>query len=60
MMKIENGFTDIRGAAVRLSCGTATIWRWFESGRLTKYRTATGRVRVRISELDGLLEPKKD
>lgn len=59
-MKIDDGFTDIRGAAAHAKCGTATIWRWFANGRLTKYRTATGRVRVKISELDEALRPEPE
>lgn len=51
---------SVQDAAETYKIGSASIWRWIASGRLTAHRRPAGRPRVFVDrrELRRLLEPK--
>jgi excisionase family DNA binding protein len=47
-------------AAARARVTDRTVDRWIRTGRLTRHRSATGRVWVDPAELARILEPRKE
>lgn len=56
---MSDEFIDIRQAARRGGVSTSTVKRWLDEGRLTRYYTATRRVRVLESEVRRVCTPQK-
>jgi excisionase family DNA binding protein len=57
-MRNKSEFLTVDEAAKRVGLSHWTIRRWLDSGRLTRYKSAS-RTLVGRSELLALLEPKK-
>lgn len=53
-------YLTVGEAAARAGVHDRTVRRWMDEGRLPKYKTATGRVRVSASELDEITVPQAD
>ena len=51
-------FVDVRTAGEVAGVHVETVRRWINEGRLTRYQTGTGRVRVAWSELTFICEPR--
>jgi len=54
---VKVAYLTVREAATRAKVHDRTVRRWMDEGRLIKYRTPTGRVRVDEVELEKLLVP---
>jgi excisionase family DNA binding protein len=44
--------------AERAKVARGTVYRWFDEGRLTKYKTPAGRVLAEAAEVDRLTTPR--
>lgn len=55
----DSGYVTVREAATLSGRTIPTIYRWLKEGRLTRYRTGTGRTLIKREELDALLVPER-
>ncbi|CAJ1505249.1 helix-turn-helix domain-containing protein [[Mycobacterium] burgundiense] len=44
-------------AAALLNAGQRSVWRWIADGQLPALRLPSGSVRIRVSDLEGLVAP---
>jgi excisionase family DNA binding protein len=47
----------VRAAAALLSAGERSVWRWIADGKLPAVRLPSGRVRIRVADLEEFLTP---
>ncbi len=57
---MATAYLTVGQAAARAGVHDRTVRRWMDEERLTKYKTATGRVRVSVVELDAITVPHSD
>jgi len=55
----ENEFLTVQEARKLAGCDRTTIYRWFSTGKLTRYEVGPAKLpRVKASELEALLTPR--
>lgn len=52
------GYLSVSQSAAYLSVSTRTLYRHISAGRVDAYRLPSGRVRIAVADLDGLLQPR--
>jgi len=50
---------SVAEAAARLKVNKSTVWRWIDSGRLPAYRIGERRVRLKKTDVEGLIMPAR-
>ena len=57
VLQMNDEYITVAEAALLVPVTEKTVRRWFNEGRLTRYRVGVRGVRVRRSELDKLITP---
>ncbi len=57
MITYDNEYYTVREAAAALRVSVPTVWRWVRSGQLAAYRVGKRSIRIRKSDLGGMVAP---
>jgi len=57
MITHDSEYYTVREAADALRVSVPTVWRWVRSGQLAAYRVGKRSIRIRKSDLGGMIEP---
>jgi len=57
MTENDSEYVTVREASVISGRTVPSIYRWMKLGKLTRYKTGTGRTLIKRAELDALLAP---
>ena len=55
----RDAYYSVAQTAKRLRVSPSTIWRWIEAGKLTAYRVGPKTIRIRIEDLEQVIQPAR-